>query len=104
MSWLWILGIFVGISAISYGLADLWKNWKLRSFSLSPAQREIVELRLEQRENQQEQAVDAKSGNRIGWERNEKINREIESKISRLLAALDEAQRNEVHRALAKIS
>ncbi len=104
MDWLWILGIFVGILIISSVLSAVWKNWRLRSFHLSPTQHKILELWLRQREVSKWMAIHASSAHRGPWESERRTYGEIESELSQLLSTLDEAQRYEVLRAIERVS
>ena len=95
--WWWVLIIVAAIVMVTQIISDAKKSWHLRS--LSPTQRKIVELRLESWKVNQSMV-------NINLDELRAIQRtlgKIDAEWSRLWATLDEAQKNEVHRAYGKV-
>jgi hypothetical protein len=98
--WWWIFG-FIGLFVIGTIISDSWKSWKLRS--LSPAQRRIVELRLQQRKLRVDIAFAAKGRDAGAWERAQAAHAKCETEAGQLFDALDEKQRQEMFRGLDSV-
>jgi|SRR5215210_5475545 len=95
--WWWVLGFVVAIVMGTQIISDAKKSWQLRS--LSPTQRKIVELKLESWKVLRSQVnINHKelvtSQRRLG---------KIDAEITQLFDTLDEAQKNEVHRAYGRV-
>jgi hypothetical protein len=94
----WILGVVVALAIVTTVISEVRKSWHLKG--LSPSQRRIVELKLASYQILRSQ-VNITNEELV---RGQRTIGEHDAEIHELFATMDEAQKNALHNAYAKLS